>query len=152
MRISTIRLIPVVVAMLCPTWMSMQSQAPKSTFVIAVNPANKFTGAPSVVKNTVRRLYLRDWSAWPNGKPVRAFGRKAGSGEQQAFKRSVLAMTSAEMARHWLSKKNQHGLTPPKAVSSDRLMVKYVKKYSGAFAILRRDVAKKHGLRVLLPL
>ena len=151
MRIS-IRFIPVVMALLSAPLAPRQIETPKSTFVIAVHPSNKFKASTSKTKNTIRRLYLKEWATWPNGSTVRAFGRKTGSAEQDRFKQSILAMTSAEIARHWLSKKNLAGLTPPKAVSSDRLMVKYVKKYPGAFAIIRRDVAEKNGLRVLLAL
>lgn len=75
-----------------------------------------------------------------------------GSPERIAFLKRILKMSSAEIARHWLSKKNEASLTPPKAVSSDRLMIKYLKKYPGAFAILRKDIAKKAKLKVLMTL
>ena len=109
----------------------------------------KFTSCP------LRRTTRKDPAAWipnsgPGGPTVRAFGRRDGSKPQEYFQRHLLGMTQAHLARYWLKQKMTHGLTPPKGVGSDRLAVKYVKKYPGAFAILPIDVARRSGLRVLL--
>ena len=68
---------------------------------------------------------------------------------QAAFRDVVLGMSNAELERHWISMKNKKGITPPKEVSSSKLLEKYIDKYTGGFGVMLESEAKATGLRIL---
>ena len=120
------------------------------SYAVIVNTKNKCIRKGVAAKATVKKLFLKQMTKWPNGTAARPYGRKAGGSEQSAFVKSVLGMGDAELARHWLKMKNMNGITPPKGVSSDRMVLKYIEKHGGAFGIVRVSEAKKSkGVKIL---
>ncbi|MFT4841171.1 MAG: hypothetical protein ACI8UD_003835 [Planctomycetota bacterium] len=113
------------------------------TYAVIVNMKNKCSQKGAAAKATVKKLFLKQMAKWPDGTTARPYGRKAGGSEQDAFVKGLLGMGNAELARHWLKMKNMNGTTPPKSVSSDRMILKYVEKHSGAFSIVTVSKAKK---------
>lgn len=125
----------------------------KITYVVVVNASNAATETGDAAKAVVRKLFLKDLTQWPDGTEAKPYRRPDKSGAQGAFQQGVLAMTDAELARHWLRVKNQDGTTPPKEVDSDRMVLKYVARYPGAFGIVPKDAVKGvEGVRVLIEL
>lgn len=108
-------------------------QLPEVTYVLVVNAKNATTEAADATRSVVKRLFLKDLTQWPDGTEAKPYRRPDGSNEQRAFLAAVLAMNDAELARHWLRIKNQDGTTPPKEVDTDRMALKCVARYPGAF-------------------
>lgn len=119
-------------------------------FAVLVNAGNTTKLAKNELVSTAKKLYLKNLSRWPDGSPARPYARASSSDAQQAFAHRVLKMTDAELARHWLRLKNMRGTTPPREVSSDRLVIKHVARKTGAFAIVEASaVPKSANVRVL---
>mgnify|MGYP000871591659 FL=1 len=122
----------------------------KATYAVVVNSKNAATETGDAAKTLVKKLFLKDLSQWPNGTEAKPYSREATSAEQAAFVKDVLGMNDAELARHWLKIKNMNGSTPPKEVDTDRMVLKYVAKYDGAFGIVKIDSAKDvEGVKTL---
>lgn len=125
----------------------------KVTYVVVVNSKNAVTETGDAAKAVIKKLFLKDLTQWPDGTEAKPYRRPDGSDVQVAFLKQILAMTDAELARHWLRIKNQDGTTPPKEVESDRMVLKYVARYEGAFGVVPKDAVKDvEGVRVLLEL
>lgn len=141
-----------VLAFLCGI---LQGPAPtppaKVTYVIVVNAKNAATETADAAKAVVKKLFLKDLTQWPDGTEAKPYRRPDGTEAQTAFQKLVLGMSDAELARHWLRIKNQDGTTPPKEVDTDRMVLKYVARYDGAFGIVPKDAVNGvEGVRVLL--
>lgn len=120
------------------------------TYALVVNEKNKCSDTGDAAKATVKKLFLKDMTQWPDGTEAKPYAREGTSTEQAAFLKNVLGMTDAELARHWLKVKNMNGTTPPKDVDSDRMVLKYVAKSDGAFGVVKADAAKgAEGVKVL---
>ena len=126
-----------------------EKQAPPKKYAVVVNAKNTCPIRGEKARSTIKKLFLKQTSKWPSGAAAKPYGRKAGK-EIDAFAKHVLGMGNAELARHWLKMKNMNGTTPPKAVSSDRMLLKYVAKYEGAFGIVTAAAAKSaKGVKIL---
>ncbi|MGF1461800.1 MAG: hypothetical protein ACFB2Z_01270 [Maricaulaceae bacterium] len=120
------------------------------SFALVVSAENAYDADPDTAKAQVRRLYLKDQSAWPGGEDAAPFARSDDSPEQQAFLASVLGLNPTELAAHWARLKQINGETPPRAVASARLLVRQIARNPGAFAVLAADEATEaEGVRVL---
>lgn len=119
-------------------------------FAAIVHVDNKIKETGDAAKAVIKKLFLKDLSQWPDGSEAKAYAREAKSEAQTAFRKSVLEMSDADLARHWLKLKSMNGTTPPKEVESDRLVLKYVAKNPNAFGIVDLDSVKGvEGVRVL---
>jgi len=119
------------------------------TYAVVVNEKNTCKDTGNKAKNTAKKLFLKEMTKWPGGKAAKPYGRKKGEAFS-AFTKSVLGMKDAELARHWLKMKNLNGTTPPKDVSSARMVLKYVAKYEGALGIVKiADAEKAKGVKIL---
>jgi len=119
------------------------------TYALVVNDKNPASTKGDTTKGLVKDLFLKNLGQWPGGLEAKPYAREATSAEMTAFGKQVLGMSEAEIARHWLRLKNSNGNTPPRAVDSDRLMLKFVARHEGAFGVLRADAAKAEGIKVL---
>ena len=127
-----------------------EQQDKTKTYAVIVNTKNRCTQTGSTVKATVKKLFLKQMTKWPDGTAAKPYGRKAGRPEQSAFVKDVLGMGDAELARHWLKMRNMNGTTPPKGVRSDRMILKYVEKHGGAFGIVKlSEVKNSNSVKVL---
>ncbi|MFN3242728.1 MAG: hypothetical protein ACE37K_14595 [Planctomycetota bacterium] len=121
----------------------------KATYAVVVNEKNACKDTGDKAKSTVKKLFLKELSKWPNGDAAKPYGRKKGEAFD-AFRKDVLGMDDAELARHWLKMKNLNGTTPPKDVRSGRMVLKYVAKYEGALGIVKiEDAEKAKGVKIL---
>lgn len=120
-----------------------QDPAPEvARFVVIVHVDNKFAATGDAARAVVKQLFLKELSHWPDGTDAKAYARDPRSAAQEAFRRVVLEMSEAELARHWLKMKSRDGTTPPKEVDSDRLVLKYVAKNPFALGIVELASAK----------
>ncbi len=124
-------------------------EPPPATYALVVNASNPAQDGRDAARKIVRTLYLKDLSRWPDGVEAKPYGREPTSAEHAAFLAEVLGMSEAELARHWLRLKNMNGTAPPKAVDTDRLLLKHVSRHDGAFGVVKASAAKGAGVRVL---
>lgn len=127
------------------------TQAKKTdSFAVIINAKNPCKDTGTKAQSTIKKLFLKQMSKWKDGTDAKPYGRKQGSPAESAFIKLVLGMGDAEVARHWLKMKNLDGTTPPKGVSSDRMLVKYVEKHKGGFGVIKLSAAKKaKGTKIL---
>lgn len=113
------------------------SQAIAAEYAVIINGANNYSASDiEHAKKDIRLFYLKEQSEWPNNEKVKPYGLLSTSAGQLAFNKEVLGMSEAELTRHWLNKKQTTGETPPKALKSDRIVVKLVAKKPGAFGVI----------------
>ncbi len=134
----------VVAACLAPAAIASTAAA-EGPYAVIVNKANATKDDEAALKQLVKQLFLKQRTAWPSGAEAKPFARKAGSAEQNAFLKSVLQMTEADLAQHWVSQKQKTGATPPREVSSANMILKLVQKYEGAFGVVKTEEAKAAG-------
>lgn len=111
-------------------------------YAVIVNAKNTCSQTGDALKSTIKKLFLKELTKWPDGTEAKPYSRKDDADETAAFLKSVLDMSQAELARHWLKMKNTNGITPPNEVSSERMVLKYVAKHDGAFGIVKLSVAE----------
>lgn len=112
-------------------------------YSIIVNVTNNYAASDDEMRQLIKRLFLKQETDWPNGELARAFGRDPKSSEQNVFAEKILAMNTAEIARHWLGLKQKTGETPPRSINSTRMLLKTVEKYPGAFGLVDEKTAKE---------
>ncbi|HEX5050352.1 MAG TPA: hypothetical protein VFZ65_01140 [Planctomycetota bacterium] len=119
------------------------------TYAVIVNDNNSTKEEGDAAKKLVKSLFLKDLTRWPDGSLAKPYDREPNSPEHVAFLREVLAMSEAEVARHWLRAKNMNGTTPPREVDTDSMLQKHIARHDGAFGIVKLDAAKAPGVRIL---
>ena len=147
------RALPLLLASL-PLWQDPQGSGRPAVepprYAVVIHADNKLAAVGDEAKTLIKRLFLKDLTRWPDGSEARVYARSGDSAPQQSFRRQLLAMSEAELARHWLKQKSTNGSTPPKEVESDRLVLKYVAKYPNALGVVElaslKDVT---GVKVL---
>lgn len=120
-------------------------QPREDKYAVVVNTNNACKLGKSEAQALIKKLFLKQLTDWPDGTKAKPFGRDHGEAALTAFVKEVVGMNDAELARHWLKLKNQNGTTPPKEVKSDRMLLKYIGKYDGAFGVVSLDEAQKDG-------
>ena len=144
--------LPLLLASL-PMWQEPQEKRPAPEpprYAVVVHADNTLGTTGDALKTLIKRLFLKELMHWPDGKDARVYARTIDSAPQQAFRRQLLAMSEAELARHWIKQKSTNGSTPPKEVESDRLILKFVAKYQNALGIVELASLKDAtGVKVL---
>lgn len=120
-------------------------------FALVVNPANSVSGSEGELKQTIKRLYLSERTDWPDGNKARPIMPMEGSPEYSALFDSVLEMSTAEWATHWVRLKQQTGQTPPQNFNG-RMALKVVERSEGGMAFLPLTEAEAAGgsVKILL--
>ena len=122
----------------------------KVQYALVVNANCKATETGDAAKALIKKLFLKELTRWPDGGEAKAYARTPDAECQIAFRKVVLEMSEAELARHWLKQKSMNGSTPPKEVEADRLVLKYVAKNANAFGIVTLESAKPAtGIKVV---
>jgi len=112
-------------------------------YAVIVHKDNKVSESEAESIGRIRELFLKNRSSWVNGPKAKAYSRSIGSPIQKAFIKNVLSMSEEDFAQHWLLKKQVTGEVAPRAVASDRSIIKLVSKYQGAFAVIEMTSADK---------
>lgn len=127
-----------------------QGKPPPARFAVVIHCDNPMAETGTAAKNVVKQLFLKELTRWPAGTEAKVYARAGDSESMLAFRKAVLGMTEAELARHWLKQKSMTGTTPPKEVETDRLVLKYVAKNPQAFGIVSVESLKDaEGVKVL---
>jgi hypothetical protein len=113
------------------------------SYAVIVNAENNYSGDKVAAINVVKRLYLKQQNSWPNGGKAKSLARKNGSPIQKAFIKSVLGMSEAELAGHWISLKQKTGETPPRSVRSEKIIIKLVEKNITGVAFIEEGAVEK---------
>lgn len=145
-----------VAALLCCLPSVLSSSVAASTvaakYAVVTNSANSvnFDGEEAA-RQEVAKIFLRTLDSWSNKEEAKPYTPKSGDDAHAAYLTSVLQMTEAELARHWISMKNKSGIAPPKEVSSESMMKKYVGRSDGGLGILPiEDAESAEDLKVLM--
>ncbi len=96
----------------------------------AENPARSIDAA------TLRRLYLKEQSEWPDGTTGKPIARPAGSRAHELFLEHVLRMDQSRLTRHWISLKQRTGQRRALQVDSDEKLILLLRRFPGAFGVL----------------
>lgn len=115
------------------------------TFYILVNSTNDAKAEGDAGLALMRRLYLKQQMAWPDGEPSLFFARTDGSQEEMAFRAVVLSMSNSELSAHWIRMKQMRGLAPPRAVDSTRILIRQLQSRPEAIGVVSEADYLKHA-------
>ena len=126
-------------ASIVPGAMSVNAEAIDDDYLIIVNAENDiiFSGADG--RAYLRQLFLKERTGWPDGKPVTFLARSEKNTVSVVFRERVLEATQAELRRHWLRQKQTRGETPPRQVSSTRLLMRLVARNETAISVVSKQ-------------
>lgn len=110
-------------------------------YAVVVNAANPVLEKGEDARDTVRRVYLKELSAWPGGAESQPFAREAGSPVQTAFVKAVLGMDETAINDHWTRVKQTKGETPPREVGSVNILFRLVGKFEGGLSVVTAEEA-----------
>lgn len=121
-------------------------------FAVVINAQNTYSGDAATTQSLLKRLYLKQLTAWPDKAAASVYAAPDDSPEMQAFRSQVLGMTEAELADYWLGLKQKTGETPPRDMKSGTTLFKLIGKYPGAYGIVAKDAlgSNPDGVKVLL--
>lgn len=114
-------------------------------FLIIVNAQNQFDTDDDAMQTILSRLFLSDQKNWPNGNEVVVFSRSPESAEQKAFQEVVLRKSETELNNHWLKMKQVHGESPPRTISSSRILLRQINMKPDAVGIITKSDFDAHG-------
>ena len=117
-------------------------------YAVVVNNANSLSGDDASMMKTVKKIFLKDQTAWPGGVDSKPFDRPADSEAHNSFRDQVLGMSEAELSEHWIKLKQKTGDTPPREVASEAMLIKFVQKYEGAMGVVSSAKATAAGDKV----
>ncbi|RME68389.1 MAG: hypothetical protein D6782_01195 [Alphaproteobacteria bacterium] len=110
-------------------------------YAVIVNAKNPVSDGGAETRNLIKRIYLKEITAWVNGVETQPLAREAGSAVQTAFHAKVLEMSESAVNEHWLRLKQTKGETPPREVGSSLILFRLVGKYEGSFAAVTAEEA-----------
>lgn len=111
------------------------AHAAERVFVI-INAQNDSLDRNEDVKAILRRIYLKEITSWPSGDRAIFFGRPADSEEEQAFRAAILGMSDDALEEHWTRMKQIRGETPPRAISSTRILLRQIESKKNAVGVI----------------
>lgn len=112
-------------------------------YAVIVNAANPASGDSPDTRNLLKRIYLKEMTAWVNGVETQPLAREAGSPAQAAFHAQILGMSDTAVNEHWLRLKQVKGETPPREVGAARILFRLVGKYEGSFSVVTAEEAQE---------
>lgn len=84
----------------------------------------------------IRKYFMKEQQAWPNGEKIRSVDRNGNSAERRAFLEKVLKLSADEMEQYWISIRYQKGIAVPPKLNTDHEVVEYVGAYEGAIGFV----------------
>ena len=116
----------------------------EAQFYVLVNGANNSAMDEKNVHVLLRRIYLKQQTAWSSGKKSYFFARKDANSAELAFRKIVLGMSDSELDKYWLRMKQVRGLTPPRAVGSTRILLRQLQIRGGAVGVVSEEDYHKY--------
>jgi ABC-type phosphate transport system substrate-binding protein len=123
--------------------------APPVEIAVVVNTENPM---PSLTADDIRSYFMKQKSSWPNGEKIRPVDVEADNAARSLFLSRVLRTTSSDLERHWLEIKYRSAESPPKRMSDDEGVLKYVGAFKGGIGFVdaaAADKAKDRPIRVV---
>jgi len=121
-------------------------------YAVIVNKANVYKAEESQARVLIKKLFLKERSKWPDAKSTeaKAFDRPTDDPAHQAFVKVILGSKEALLAQHWIDLKQKTGVTAPRKVKTENMIIKFVSKKPGAFGIttLKFAEANKENCRI----
>lgn len=119
------------------------AQASDRIFIIA----NHNVPVTTMDVEELNRIFMLKRQIWPDGTPVIAVNREAGSEARRRFSEKVLGRSMRSLAQYW-NQMQFKGYMPPVVQESDAAMVAFVKNVDGAVGYIVA-AAPPEGIRVL---
>ncbi len=114
-------------------------------FLVIVNAENEFSADNDTIKLVLGRLFLSEQKNWPNGGEAVVFARNKESAEQAAFRHVVLGKSESEVNNHWLRMKQINGESPPRSISSSRILLRQINMRPDAVSIITKNDFDTHA-------
>lgn len=125
----------------------LAAQRPQIAIIV-----NADTEIDSLDVATVRRVFLARQQNWHNGKRAHPINLPAASELRSVFSRVVLERSARSLAAYW-NDLYFHGTQPPPVLESERAVVLYVQRTSGAVGYVSLAVAQAASdIRIVLVL
>jgi ABC-type phosphate transport system substrate-binding protein len=106
---------------------------------------NKKNPTEVVETRDIIDYYRKEKRQWPDGMPVRFVDHSAGSEERRLFLRKILKQSSTDVDLYWFSQKLRSGDSMPMQVSSDSMVIQFVKSIDGAIGYVSSSVDLAEG-------
>jgi ABC-type phosphate transport system substrate-binding protein len=97
--------------------------------VMIVNQDNPAT---QISLRDLADFYEKKKRYWPDDTPVRFVDRNPGSPERKTFLRTILKQSESSIDLYWYGQKLHSGDSTPLQVSSDEMVIEFVKSFKGA--------------------
>jgi ABC-type phosphate transport system substrate-binding protein len=141
---------PVMGALLLATAARPARSAAPVEIAVVVNAENPLT---TLSAEDVRAYYMKRKSSWPNGEKIRPVDVEADNAARVLFVTQVLKTTPSDLERHWLEIKYRAAESPPKRMSDDEGVIKYISAFKGGIGFVEASAADKlkdRPIRVVL--
>ncbi len=115
-------------------------------FKVVVNSANPVTALP---RDTVKRMFLRKTTAWPNGQAVAPVDLQASSESRRAFSRVILSKDPGEIVAYWNQQIFSGRALPPPSRASDSEVLAYVRDNPNAIGYVAAGAKIGEGVKVV---
>ena len=105
--------------------------------------ANASVPATKLTPDELSAIYLLRTSNWQDGTRIVPVNREAGSNARAVFSLRVLGQPQAALDAHW-NRMNFKGITPPLIQDSDKAVLAFVQKVSGAIGYVSASTELKN--------
>lgn len=109
-------------------------------FVVVANPG---VPAAKITPDELSAIYLLRTSNWQDGTRIVPVNREAGSNARAVFAMRVLKQPQTALDAHW-NRMNFKGITPPLIQGSDKAVLAFVQKVSGAIGYVSASMELKN--------
>ena len=113
-------------------------------FIVIANPS---VPAAKLTPDELSAIYLLRTSNWEDGTRIVPVNRESGSNARALFAMHILGQTQATLDAHW-NRMNFKGITPPLIQESDKAVLAFVQRVSGAIGYVSASTELK-GVKVL---
>ncbi|MDX2018946.1 MAG: hypothetical protein SF187_01800 [Deltaproteobacteria bacterium] len=108
-----------------------------AVIVHASNPNTTMTA------DDIRSHFMKQKSAWPNGEKIRPVESEMDDGARTVFITKVLKTNATDLERHWLEIKYRSAESPPKRMTDDEGVIKYIGAFKGAIGFVAASSLEK---------
>ena len=105
--------------------------------------ANHNVPAAKLTTDELSSIYLLRTGNWQNGIRIVPVNREAGSNARAVFSTRVLGQPQAALDAHW-NRMNFKGITPPLIQESDKAVLDFVQRVSGAIGYVSASMELKN--------
>lgn len=115
--------------------LATSTAASAAEYAVVVNAKNDYSAPKEEMKQTVRRIFLKQQSDWPNGTEGAPFAR-GDMPAQGAFNEAILGMSDVAYSDYWIKMKQTEGSVAPRTVGSTSILVRQIGRHDGGFSVV----------------